>query len=118
MKKIYKIPRFWLIILTVFPVHFQGRGKYVKMEKISLEEIETVRQMMTQSAGKYWQTQNPGKEKPLELKILMDYALETMESHRVDNQQDFLSYFKELINRLFYPAANINLTFRAIHVIK
>lgn len=70
-----------------------------RLEKIALEEIETVRQMMARAAGEFWREQNPGKEIPRELKDLMDDALEAMESHRVDNQQDFLNYFKELIDR-------------------
>lgn len=70
-----------------------------KLEEISFKEIEQVRRMMAGLAGEFWQEQNPGKEKPMELKVLMDYALEAMESHRQDNQQDFLNHFKELIHR-------------------
>lgn len=70
-----------------------------KLEEISFKEIKQVRQMMAGVAGEYREEQNPGKEKPTELKVLMDDVLEAMESHRQDNQQDFLNHFKELIDR-------------------
>lgn len=70
-----------------------------KLEEISFKEIEQVRMMMAGVASEYWEEQNPGKEKPAEFQVLMDYALEAMESHRQDNQQDFLNHFKELIDR-------------------
>jgi uncharacterized protein (DUF885 family) len=70
-----------------------------ELEEISFKEIEQVRRMMAGVAGEFWEEQNPGKEKPTDFRVLMDDVLETMESHRQDNQQDFLNHFKELIDR-------------------
>jgi uncharacterized protein (DUF885 family) len=70
-----------------------------QLEEISFKEIEQVRRMMAGVAGEYREEQDPGKEKPTDLKVLMDDVLEVMESHRQDNQQDFLNHFKELIDR-------------------
>lgn len=70
-----------------------------KLETIALEEIERVRAMMAEEAGAYWQMKNPGKTKPADLKVLMEFALEAMEANRETNQQDFLKLFKDLIHR-------------------
>ncbi|MCP5049190.1 MAG: DUF885 domain-containing protein [bacterium] len=69
-----------------------------QLETIAMEEIETVRRMMTITAGDYWQTKHPGQEKPDDLRELMDFALEAMESHRASDQQGFLNQFKQLID--------------------
>lgn len=70
-----------------------------QLEKIADDEIETVRNLMAAAAGKYWQRSNPGQEKPTELKVLMNHALEAMESHRATGQQEFLDQFKTLIDK-------------------
>lgn len=69
------------------------------LESISLEEIEQVRQMMIMAASAYWERENPEQKKPENFKPVLDYALKAMEFHRVDNQQDFLHSFKNLIDQ-------------------
>jgi uncharacterized protein (DUF885 family) len=70
-----------------------------ELEEISFKEIEQVRQMMAELGSEYWEEQNPGKEIPADFRVLMADVVEAMESHRQDNQQDFLNHFKDLIDR-------------------
>jgi uncharacterized protein (DUF885 family) len=70
-----------------------------RLETLALEEIKTVREMMTWTAGEYLQTRHPGQEQPADSKLLLKEALLAMEAHREKDQQSFLKQFKELIRR-------------------
>jgi len=70
-----------------------------QLAEISLAEIQQVREIIIRKAGEYWEKQNPDREMPANQRDVLEYALAAMEAHRVDNQQDFLNYFKDLIDR-------------------
>ncbi len=72
----------------------------LKLQKIALDEIELVREMIKNLSVKFFKSEHPGKyaggiipEKCIE------YAFMKMESHRVDNSADFLKQFVTLIDR-------------------
>jgi len=64
------------------------------LERIAMEEIETVRGLMEELARSSWED-----DPALDFNELIQPILAEMESHRADNQEEFLQEFLDLIDR-------------------
>jgi uncharacterized protein (DUF885 family) len=68
------------------------------LEQIATEEIETVRELMEDLARSIWE--DTGRlPAPTDFEELIQPVLAAMEDNRVQNQQEFLQEFLDLINR-------------------
>ncbi len=70
-----------------------------ELEKRAEREIHAVRELMAETAKIHWENKYPDREAPEEFGVLLDQALSDMEDSRVNNQQDFLMQFKDLVDR-------------------
>ena len=64
------------------------------LERIAMEEIETVRELMEELARSSWED-----DPAVDFNELIQSILAEMESHRADNQEEFLQEFLDLIDR-------------------
>jgi len=72
----------------------------LKLQKIALDEIELVRNMIKKLSVELFKSEHPGKYAGgLKPEKCIQYAFIKMESHRVNNSSDFLKQFVTLIDR-------------------
>ena len=70
-----------------------------ELAEIALQEVEEVRGLMAELAREYRAESYPGQAVPEDFAALVGGAIEDMEENREERQQDFLEYFKDLIDR-------------------
>lgn len=70
-----------------------------RLEKISIEEIHKVREMMARLSAEYFKETYPDQNVPGNFQGLLKRSIEDMEADREVNQKDFLQSFINLINQ-------------------
>ena len=72
----------------------------LKLQKIALDEIDLVREMIKKLSVEFFKSEHPGKYAGgIIPEKCIQYAFKKMESHRVENSRDFLKQFVTLINK-------------------
>ncbi len=69
------------------------------LERMAFQEIQEVRRLIEEAAAEYWMECHKGSEFPATSGELIDRAIQDMEDNREDDQQGFLTYFLDLIDR-------------------
>jgi uncharacterized protein (DUF885 family) len=69
------------------------------LERIAYQEVQEVRHLMEETSAEYWRERYTGEEVPGGFSELVGRAIRDMEENRENNQQDFLDYFIDLVDR-------------------
>ncbi len=70
-----------------------------ELERMAYQEVQETRHLMEETSASYWKEHYPGEELPGDFAEIVGRAIRDMEDNRENNQQDFLDYFIDLIDR-------------------